>query len=69
MGGKKVKRPQRAQRRKTGKMEYWNIGMLGKGNKMPKPIIRSFHHSNSFALRALGEKILFIFLEPVLPFL
>jgi hypothetical protein len=45
MGGKKVKRPQRAQRRKTGKMEYWNIGMLGKGNKMPKPIIPSFHHS------------------------
>jgi hypothetical protein len=33
---------ERELRRKTGKMENWNIGMLGEKNKMPKPIIPSF---------------------------
>jgi hypothetical protein len=28
--------------KKEGIMEEWNIGMMGKINKMPKPIIPSF---------------------------
>jgi len=34
-------------------MEEWNIGMMGKKNEMPKPIIPSFQHSNLFALRLI----------------
>jgi hypothetical protein len=37
---------QRTQRRKTGKMEYWNIGMMDKKNEMPKPIVPLFHNSS-----------------------
>jgi hypothetical protein len=41
--------------------------MLGKKNKMPKPIIPSFQHSNSFALRPLREKIVLVlfFIDPL----
>jgi len=58
----------RAHRGRRGEeLEKWNIGMLDKKNKMPKLIIPSFQHSNSFALWPLREKIaftIFLFLDP-----